>query len=151
MIGFMEQLNRDFVGLHLDPDHAVIGEMLAEKYGLRFREHGDEIELRFLSRPLPAPPAQPAGNNRTTWAVWPGARRTRRYNASVCIRVKPGDEETIRSVYMKDWIETERGDEAANLYMPEEDFFRGLAVLQEYLDSVAVSGHVADCRWRATA
>lgn len=34
MIGFMEQLNRDFVGLHLDPDHAVIGEMLAEKYGL---------------------------------------------------------------------------------------------------------------------
>jgi hypothetical protein len=35
--------------------------------------------------------------------------------------------------------------------MPEEDFFRGLAVLQEYLDSVAVSGHVADCRWRATA
>ena len=54
MIGFMEQLNRDFVGLHLDPDHAVIGEMLAEKYGLRFREHGDEIELRFLSRPLPA-------------------------------------------------------------------------------------------------
>lgn len=52
---------------------------------------------------------------------------------------------------MKDWIETERGDEAANLYMPEEDFFRGLAVLQEYLDSVAVSGHVADCCWRATA
>ena len=34
MIGFLEQLNRDFVGLHLDPDHAVIGEMLAEKYGL---------------------------------------------------------------------------------------------------------------------
>ena len=151
MIGFFEQLNRDFVGLHLDPDHAVIGEMLAEKYGLRFRERGDEIELRFLSRPLPAPAAQPAGNPRTSWAVWPGARNTRRYNASVCIRVKPGNEETIRSVYMKDWIETECGDEPANIWMPEEDFFRGLAVLQEYLDSVAVSGHVADCRWRATA
>ncbi len=86
MIGFFEQLNRDFVGLHLDPDHAVIGEMLAEKYGLRFRERGDEIELRFLSRPLPEAAAQPAGNTRTGWAVWPGARRTRRYNASVCIK-----------------------------------------------------------------
>ena len=151
MIGFMEQMNREYAGLHLDPDHAVVGEMMAEKYGLRFRERGNEIELRFLSRPLPVPAAQPAGKAGSQWAVWPGTLKTRRYNASVCIQVKPGDEETIRSVYMKDWMETERGDEPANVYMPEEDFFRGLAILQEYLDRVAVSGHVADCRWRATA
>ena len=151
MIGFMEQMNRDYAGLHLDPDHAVIGEMLAEKYGLRFRERGNEIELCFLSRPLPVSAAQLAGNPRTSWAVWPGVQKFRHYNASVCVQVKPGDEETICSVYMKDWIETEHGDEPANIYMPEEDFFRGLAVLQEYLDSVAVSGRVADCRWRATA
>ena len=61
MIGFMEQMNHNYAGLHLDPDHAVIGEMLAEKYGLRFRERGNEIELRFLSRMLPAPWRGPRG------------------------------------------------------------------------------------------
>lgn len=150
MIGFFEQFNRDFAGLHLDPDHAVIGEMLAEKRGIRFRERGGEIELRFLSRPLPVP-ARPRPASAGAWAVWPGAGPFRRYNASVCIQVRPGDEETIRSIYMKDWVETEHGDEPANICMTEDEFFRGIAVLQEYLNSVAVSGAVEDCRWRATA
>ena len=60
------------------------------------------------------------------------------------------DESMLKRVakYLRKLVAEKKDDPT---FMPEEDFFRGLAVLQEYLDSVAVSGHVADCRWRATA
>ena len=133
MIGFFEQFNREFAGMRLDPDHAVVGEMLAEKYGIRFREGNGEIELRFLSRPLP------------------GAQPARRYNASVCIRVMRGMEDVISSFCMKHWVQTERGSEPADTLMTDGEFLRGIAILQEYLDKVAVSGAVEECRWRETA
>ena len=150
MIGFFEQFNTAYAGLHLDPDFAVVGEMLAEKYGIRFREGNGEVELQFLSRPLPAA-AVPAKNADTKWAVWPGAQRVRRYNASMCIRLMPETEDEIRSLYMKHWVETERGCEAADILMTDAEFLRGIAILQEYLDRVAVRGQVAECRWRETA
>ena len=109
-----------------------------------------EVELQFLSRPLPAA-VVPAKNADTKWAVWPGAQRTRRYNASMCIRLMPGTEDEIRSLYMKHWVETERGCEAADILMTDAEFLRGIAILQEYLDRVAVRGQVAECRWRETA
>ena len=151
MIGFFEQFNRDYVGLALDPDHTVVGMMLAEKYGIRFRESGNEIELQFVSRPVygaEKTPAKKAQDGR--WAVWPGVH-TDTYNASMCISVRPGTEDTIRSFYIKHWVETERGCEAANILMTDEEFMRGIAILQEYLDKVAVVGKIAECRWQATA
>ena len=151
MIGFFEQFNRNYAGLRLDPDYAVVGEMLAEKYGIRFREADGQVELQFLSRPLQGGEARPAQPADPAWAVWPGARKTRRYNASMCIRILPGKEEVIRSLYMKHWLETENGCEPANILMTDEEFLRGLGILQEYLDRVAVRGRVADCRWRETA
>ena len=132
MIGFFEQFNRDYTGLRLDPDRDVVGEMLAEKHGTRFRDRDGEIELQFLSRPLQG-----------------GERRS--YNASMCIRFSPDREDMIRSLYMKHWVETERGCEPADLLMTDEEFLRGIAILQEYLDRVAVRGNVAECRWRETA
>ena len=152
MIGLFEQFNRTYAGLHLDPDYAVVGEMLAEKYGIRFRAGNGQAELRFLSRPLgTAGSAVPEKAAETQWAVWPGARKTRRYNASMCIRFSPDREDMIRSLYMKHWVETERGCEPADLLMTDEEFLRGIAILQEYLDRVAVRGRVAECRWRETA
>ena len=35
--------------------------------------------------------------------------------------------------------------------MTDGEFIRGFALLQEYLDRVAVRGNVAECRWRETA
>lgn len=154
MIGFFEQFNRTFAGLRLDPDHAVVGEMLAEKYGIRFLEGGDQIELHYLSRPLretaaPRKKTAPGRKPGTQWAVWPA--RSKRYNASMCVRFLPGQEDVIRSVYMKHWVETENGCEPAYTLMTDEEFLRGIAILQEYLDRVAVKGTVADCRWPESA
>ena len=156
MIGFFEQFNRTFAGLRLDPDHAVVGEMLAEKYGIRFLEGDDQIELHYLSRPL-REAAAPQKRNvlrqkpAPQWAVWPGRENSKRYNASMCVRFLPGQEDVIRSVYMKHWVETENGCEPAYTLMTDEEFLRGIAILQEYLDRVAVKGAVADCRWPESA
>ena len=67
------------------------------------------------------------------------------------IACAPGAEDRIRSFHMKHWVETERGREPADMLMTDEEFFRGLAILQEYLDKVAVRGGIAECRWRETA
>ena len=132
MIGFFEQFNRNYTGLRLDPDRDVVGEMLAEKHGTRFRDRDGEIEMQFLSRPLQG------GEGRS-------------YNASMCIRILPGTEDRIRSFRMKHWVETEKGTEPADILMTDGEFLRGIALLQEYLDRVAVRGNPAECRWRETA
>lgn len=153
MIGFFEQFNREFVGTHLDPDHAVAGEMMAEKYGMRYDEGDGQIEIRFLSRPVP----EKARGKRPLQLRRKDAERAartgtdRRYNASMCIRFVPGTEDMISSFYMKHWVETEKGREEADILMTDEEFLRGIAVLQEYLDRTALSGDAAECRWLETA
>ena len=153
MIGFFEQFNREFAGTHLDPDHAVAGEMMAEKYGMRYDEGDGQIEIRFLSRPVP----EKARGKRPLQLRRKDAERAartgtdRRYNASMCIRILPGTEDRIRSFRMKHWVETEKGTEPADILMTDGEFLRGIALLQEYLDRVAVHGNVAECRWRETA
>ena len=149
MIGFFEQINRDYTGMNLDPDHTVVGMMLAEKYGIRYSESRNEIELQFLSRPLAGTGAQAAARD-GRWAVWPAARADT-YNASMCVCFRSGAEDTICSFYMKHWVETRDGRKAANILMTDGEFLRGIAILQEFLDKTAVTGATEACGWRATA
>jgi len=151
MIGFFEQFNMDYAGLRLDPDRAVVGEMLAEKYGIRFRDWDGEIEFRFLSRPLHGTGTASAKAAGAEWAVWPGTVRNKRYCASVGIRIQPGTDDVIQSFYMKHWTENGKDREPAAVLLTDDEFFRGIALLQEYLEAVAVRGNVEDCRWKETA
>ena len=132
MFGFFEQFNTEFAGLRLDPDRDVVGEMLAEKYGIRFRDRDGEIEFRFLDRPL-------------------RGGEDRRYRASVGLRLQTGTEDVIQSFYMKHWTENGGEKEPAAVLLTDAEFLRGIAVLQEYLEAVTVRDGAAESRWLETA
>lgn len=137
MISFFEGFSRTYTGRRLDPDRGVTGALLAEKYGIRVRDTGDRIEIHFLSRPVWTR-EKTSGKRR----FFPGLRSAKadeaphcpgQYNACLCVNLWAGTDR-IRSFHMEHWVQSDRGTEPAEQLLTDDEFLRGMAILEEYLD-----------------
>lgn len=137
MIRFFEDFSRTYTGRRLDPDRGVTGALLAEKHGIRVRDTGDRIEIHFLSRPVWTREKH-AGKRR----FFPGFGTAKAdeasccpglYNACLYVNLWSGTDR-IRSFHMEHWVQSDRGTEPADQLLTDEEFLRGMTILEEFLD-----------------